>query len=739
MENQIKRAVTLPIFLFVLAAVMVSAVMVSFVTISHAREGGVGTKKKKPVPTRIKADTLEYDKKTRTYYLSGHVVIVKGDAVLKAQYVDYYEENSFAVAKGDVYYDDRDVRMHAVEARMYLDKKTGTAKTADVFFKKGKYAVSDTSIEKSGTRPGDVNVHWRLTGTLIEKKGEKEYYVENARFTTCDAPAAWCFEAEKATAVVGDSITAKDATFKVNDIPVAYSPYFYSPLERKTGFLLPAFGFSGNKGAYFNQPFFWALSDNRDMTLNVEMYSSRGVGEGLQYRYVERGGIQGTWDIYHIRDKVVAEDFFKLRGEHTQFLDNGFSTVVGANYLNDKQYNDIYGTKMETRVGRFMESSADVSYSTDASRVFLQSQYWVDLRDKTADLSQKLPELGFVLHPADAAGLLDYSASATAANFHSKSGVEGRRLDIFPRLYKSVGNTVRFTQTAGVRATLYSLNQNAGDNYAGDQNLHNEVFNYTASLDTKFIGRYDSFTHIVEPSLSYQYISRDNRAPVFDSVELFDKRSMVDPALMNYFRDDDGPFLMLRLSSPYDINADTETDTDINANANINANTGSGVNALSNALSGVNAVAVADTGSVAYGKHWQPFKIQARLMRPLNFKAEAAYDYYKADVVSANSEVDFNIFDLGISLGERYNKENDILFLTGGLGYNLTKDIRINTNAWYDVKDSEGQKLRNVEVAAVYMKQCWGTKILYNKTPTDYNVFFIIELRGVGEYRISGI
>jgi LPS-assembly protein len=723
LEYQIKRVVTLPVVMFVLAAVMIS-----FVTTSSAQDDGAEDKKhpgvktspgknvknKKPIPTRIKADTLEYDKKTRTYYLSGHVVIVKGDAVLKAQYVDYYEENSFAVAKGDVYYDDPDVRMHAVEARMYLDKKTGAASTADVFFKKGKYTVSDTSIEKSGTRPGDANVHWRLTGTTIEKKGEKEYYVENARFTTCDAPAAWCFEADKATAVAGDSITAKDVTFKVNDVPVAYSPYFFSPLERKTGFLLPTFGFTGNKGAYFNQPFFWAVSDNRDLTFNVDTYSSRGVGEGVQYRYVERGNIEGKWDLYHIHDKVAGEDFFKLNGEHTQFLDNGFSTVVGANYLNDKKYNDIYSTKMETRVGRFMESSADVSYSTDASRVFLQSQYWVDLRDKTSGLSQKLPEVGFVLHPRDAAGLFDYSASATAANFYSKSGVEGQRLDIFPRLYKSVGDAVRLSQTAGVRASLYSL-----DNYAGDKNPHNESVNYTASLDTKFIGRYDSLTHIVEPSVSYQYISRDNRAPVFDSVEYFDKRSVVEPALMNYFRDDDGAFLMVRLSSPYDINADTDS------------NSGSG--AAANFASDANA------GALSNGKPWQPFKLQARLMRPLNFKAEASYDYYKEDVASANSEVGFDILGMGISLGERYNRENDIFYLTGGIGYNITKDLRINTSAWYDTKDNEDQKLRNVEVAAVYMKQCWGTKILYNKTPTDYTVFFIIELRGVGEYRISGI
>jgi LPS-assembly protein len=710
-----KTAVTFKTAVTLTAVLAVMAVMFSFVPVLHAQDGG-GDKKNKSIPTRIKADALEYDKKTRVYYLSGHVVIVKGDAILKAQYVDYYEENSYAVAKGDVYYEDTDVRMHAIEARMYLDKKTGTARTADVFFKKGKYRVSDTSIEKSGSRPGDVNVHWRLAGTLIEKKSLNEYYVENARFTTCDAPAAWCFEAEKATAIAGDSIRATDATFKVDDIPLAYSPYFYSPLERKTGFLLPTFGFSGNKGAYFNQPFFWAVSDNRDLTLDLETYSRRGVGEGLEYRYVERGNIEGKWNLYHIRDNVAGEDFFKLRGEHTQFLDNGFSTVVGANYLNDKKYNDIYGTKMETRVGRFMESGADVSYSGDASRLFLLSQYWVDLRDKTGDISQKLPELGFVLHPRDAAGLFDYSVSAAAANFYSQSGVEGRRLDIFPRIYKSVGGVVRLTQTAGVRATLYSLDQ-----YAGDDNPHSEVFNYTASLDTKFIGRYDSFTHIAEPSLSYRYISRDNRAPVFDSVEYFDKLSVIEPALMNYFRNDDGPFLMVRFSSQYDTNANADPV------ANSTANSVTGIDAGGNALI-----------SNVDGKPWLPFKVQARLMRPLNFKAEATYDYYKDDVASANSEVGFNIFDLGVSLGERYNRENDIMFLTGGLGYNLTKDMRVNAGAWYDTKDAD-QKLRNVEVNAVYMKQCWGTKITYARTPTDYTVFFIIELRGVGEYRVSGI
>ncbi|MCI4624609.1 MAG: LPS assembly protein LptD [Candidatus Magnetoovum sp. WYHC-5] len=617
----------------------------------------------------IKADRLEYDLESTTYYLTGNVSIERTGSILKADFIQYDEGTYLAHAVGNVIYEDAEVTIKAQSATMYMDSKTGNISKAKILFKKENYHVQSE---------------------IIIKQSDKEFYAEDASITTCDSLVpAWCLNAKKANLFLEEKMKAKDVTFRVRGLPVMYSPSFSSSLAgRKTGFLTPGFGFKGDKGVYTSIPFYWVIAKNRDMTLTADSYTRRGLGQGIEYRYVEQGGIQGNWWAYHFYDKDLETDFIEIKGKHKQITQEGFAASADVNYLNEKEFYKEYSPNIEEYMERYLESEANLYYKTAKTRTYLLGQYWVDLRGDTGAISEKVPEVGFVLNPINAWFIDNFSLRSSYANFISEHGYKGGRFDLFPRIQHTIGNTVRLTQRVGERLTVYQL---SGSGWEGSNDI-NAAFEYYTSADMTFSKNYGSFTHVVEPQVSYSYVSEDNSAPVIDETEEFDRQSLLELAIMNYFRNEKGDFLYLRLANPYDIGAPD-------------------------------------------GPNRQ-FKFQAGLLRPIALKAEALYDYEDNEIESANSELSLTFNKIYANLGERYNQKKDLLFLTGGLGFDIFRDISLYSSIWYDTKEDD---IRNLGLDLNYKRQCWGVSLLYRKNVDDYGLYFTIELKGLGEYKISGI
>ncbi|MCI0469122.1 MAG: hypothetical protein L0Y62_03540, partial [Nitrospirae bacterium] len=206
----------------------------------------------------ITADRLEYFKDEDKYIASGNVRIEKDMTVLKADKIVFYKGSSEAEADGHVTYEDPETLINTEKAEINLETKTGRLYNAARLFKKGNY---------------------RINGDNISKIEENHYYASTATFTTCDtkeiSDSDWCFKGRNVDIVVGKSLTAHDAAFKIKGLPVLYSPYLWAPVmtERSTGFLTPSIGNSSRKGFYFSPLFFWAIDDNRDATFQLDYYS----------------------------------------------------------------------------------------------------------------------------------------------------------------------------------------------------------------------------------------------------------------------------------------------------------------------------------------------------------------------------------------------------------------------------------------------------------------------------------
>jgi LPS-assembly protein len=363
---------------------------------------------------------------------------------------------------------------------------------------------------------------------------------------------------------------------------------------------------------------------------------------------------------------------------HSQRSIDKIGGYLNINLINEENYYREFNPNIEFRAGRFLDSTGEINIPFKNSRGYLLTQYWIDLKDNSEKPAQKLPEAGYVLHPVKVGPLL-FSGEATLSNFWRSEGVDGQRVDIFPKILHSFGSDIVISQSIGLRETAYNLNR------AEDETLQRESFEYDIVANTRLIKKYTSFTHVVEPSLSYTLITNsENNLPVFDMTEIYRKTSFIELALLNRFISRNGEFLVFRASQGFD--------------------------------------------SYLGDRSFLPFKLEIGLKKPLSVKLDASYNVHTGQLEGINSEISGTISRISLYGGQRYNRENDIAYYQGGVQINPFKPFFIGGRIWYDAKE---QEIRETSVNLKYIGQCWGISLDFINRPGDFNVLVLLELTGI--------
>ncbi|MBI4685440.1 MAG: LPS-assembly protein LptD [Nitrospirae bacterium] len=629
-------------------------------------------------PAVITSDSLEYDGKTSIYTAIGSVKVEQGNATINSKKMRYNEKTATVFAEGDVVYDTSDISLKAETAEYNLDTKQGIFYNSEIFSKTD-------------------NLH--ISGTKIEKQGEKKYFFDKASLTTCDAVLpAWCFKGRNADLIIGDRLKAKDVTFNVRGLPVMYTPYIWAPIltERKTGFLTPTIGYSKTKDFYFRQPFFWAISENRDATFVLDWYSKIGIGKGLEYRYIYPGDIEGTHWLYNLNDRTTGKKIYEWRSYHVKRSSDGISAYINLNYLNEKRFYRDYSIFRHERIKRFLESTGEISLPMDDSHFYIMSRYLIDLKDGSNDSAvvQRLPEAGYVFNPYKI-GPVIFSLTSSASNLWRKEGVYGQRLDINPRLSHFFGDSIVISQYLGLRETAYSLHKNELEGFK--KSVQRETFDYNITASSRIIKRYENFTHAIEPSLGYTFIpwiKKDKiNLPLFDSTENYSKQASGNLSITNRILDSLGEFFTLSLSQSYN---------------------------------GYERI-----------RPFSPLSIAASIGRPLQLRGDIAYNSYSGRIENINSDMSMSLQRVSLNLGERYDRVQNRMFYNIDIQYTHPKNLSTALKLWYDAK---GGGLRDTTLTIGYQKQCWGVTFIINrkpadeinKKPSDLTVFMTINLLGLG-------
>ena len=76
---------------------------------------------------------------------------------------------------------------------------------------------------------------------------------------------------------INKTIYYNNAVIKVFDIPIFYTPVLSHPdptVDRRSGFLPPAFSDTKNLGSSIKVPYYWAINNDKDFTLTTKLFSS---------------------------------------------------------------------------------------------------------------------------------------------------------------------------------------------------------------------------------------------------------------------------------------------------------------------------------------------------------------------------------------------------------------------------------------------------------------------------------
>ncbi|MEZ5936648.1 MAG: LPS assembly protein LptD [Hyphomonadaceae bacterium] len=221
----------------------------------------------------LSADTISEDRDERILTATGNVEVRVGERVLRADRVIYDEDNRSMQAQGNV----------------QISDSTGTMQFAD------EIEVDDEFRDGFATR---FSMRWQnggaATASSAVRTGGRRHALEQVVFTSCpiceqeDKTPTWSLRARKAVQNLDTKmISYQDAVLELGGIPVLYVPYFAHPdptSGRRSGLMTPDFGVSSKVGAFYEQPYYWAISPSQELTVSPTIYANVNPLVKLDYR-----------------------------------------------------------------------------------------------------------------------------------------------------------------------------------------------------------------------------------------------------------------------------------------------------------------------------------------------------------------------------------------------------------------------------------------------------------------------
>lgn len=174
-----------------------------------------------------------------------------------------------------------------------------------IFGSELKFNIANGKVEITSGRIRSFD--FTVVGEKLIKESDDLIVGVDAEYTTCtDCPESWSVFGRRVRIYLGQYIYVNHAFLKINGVTVLYLPYVVFPIKRgrETGLLFPNFTFSDRDGFTYQQPWFWAMSDQNDMTLSPFISSIRGYGGEFEFRHVFGEGKWAEVNAIGNRDRV---------------------------------------------------------------------------------------------------------------------------------------------------------------------------------------------------------------------------------------------------------------------------------------------------------------------------------------------------------------------------------------------------------------------------------------------------
>lgn len=651
------------------------------------------------LPVTLEADRLSYEANGEVYAATGQVLLEQGTFSLQAEELMLETLLQDLAATGQVRVSQQDNELYGESIRYNLTTGEGSLRQARVFL-------------------GAKNFH--LSGDRIAKTGPDSYRVRNGRFTTCDGEIPdWEFTAEQVDVTLGRYARVRNAWFRVRDLPVFYFPYLIYPVktERESGLLTPRFAYSQDRGFKTSLAWYQVIDRNQDATLYLDYLTEKGVGKGLEYRYLFAGDNLGQARYYHVTGVADTPDLYAVEWQHGGLLPGEVRLTADVHYANDRLLFEDFGEVAEDYNRE--QTLATVIAQRNWSKFNLAGhlRYLQDLENDDDRTLQKLPELSATVPRYRLWQTpLYFSLESYATHYESEDAAEGERYALRPSLAAVFKPGRWLTVTPEVAVTHRSYQVDASEDDAAT------VPEYSLTLSSQVekvfeVKRWgiDRLRHRIEPEVKYLHVvdAGQDDLPFFELPGQIAASERVEYALINRFtarkvRDDGSPFyreiLKLRLSQSYVLDGDA--------------------NLLTPAVE-------EDTFS--------PLRIELDA-RPTdlsyfsldgNLAVDDGRSFSRLEIAAGLEDLNGNRFEAGYHYLRQADLEPDLRadYARAVLETSLLKPVHLRLEERYDV--ARGRTLETV-VGVEYRARCWSVLVAFRDRLEDQSVTVNFMLAGLG-------
>ena len=453
--------------------------------------------------------------------IEGEAQLRRGDTVIRADRLEYYQPDDLAKARGNV----RINRAGNVFEGPLLELKV---ESFEGFFQQPRYRFLRNDAYGEADRVDFVD--------------DKRAIIRNATYTTCQRHPGpswmpdWILRAASLRIDNEEETGQADgAVLSFMGLPILPVPSLSFPLtdKRKSGVLPPTFGLDSVNGLELTIPYYWNIAPNRDATFYPALMSKRGVDLGGEFRYLERDYGGRVRADFLPNDKLRQSDRWGYSLQHEGMVATGapigaFGLNLNLNRVSDDNYWRDFPRTAASLTQRLLANDGAVTWSRGNLSFVGRALKWQTLQDVSAPIVppyDRLPQLLTRYSRGDLPGGLETNVEVDYTRFQAERLLTGQpnaqrsyTLAQISRPWQAPGWFV--TPKLQLHATNYQFDAPLAN---GDSSASRVV--PTASLDSglvferdaRFFGR--NFRQTLEPRAFYVHTPYRDQSllPNYDS------------------------------------------------------------------------------------------------------------------------------------------------------------------------------------------------------------------------------
>ncbi len=312
--------------------------------------------------------------------LEGNAELRRGDTVIRADRLEYYQPDDLAKARGNVRINRAGNVYEGPHLELKLDASEG-------FFIAPRYQFLQNNAHGQADR--------------VDFLDDQRAVITNATYTTCQRLPGpswvpdWILQAAQISIDNEEDVgVAQGALLSFKGFPILPVPYLSFPLsgKRKSGFLPPIVGADNVNGLELTTPYYWNIAPNRDATLTPTLMTQRGVELGGEFRFLENDYTGELRASVLPGDALRNADRWSLSGLYQGRITTGWSALgtlgLSANLarVSDDNYWKDFTREGGSLTQRLLASDVNVSWGRGDFSGGVRALRWQTLQDLTAPI-----------------------------------------------------------------------------------------------------------------------------------------------------------------------------------------------------------------------------------------------------------------------------------------------------------------------------------------------------------------